>query len=631
MKKKIVLFYSLFLISYSLFSQDVYPTHWWVGMKNPKLQLLIHSKNIKSGNRVFLKNYPGVRISGSHIFENPNYIAVDLEINKTAKPGKLFLTFMSIERQISQLTYELKQRSNEDGKTRVKGVTAEDLIYLLMPDRFSNGDPSNDFFADMRDTGHDRNNPFDRHGGDLLGVQNHLDYLKDLGVTAIWMTPVVENDMNRTLESGTLRSTYHGYAFTDQYKIDKRLGGDKAYKELIEEAHKKGMKIIQDAVYNHIGNDHWLFHDLPAKDWLNQWPEYQNTSHRNSTIFDPNASTIDKKITLDGWFTPFLADLNQCNPYVSNFLIQYAVWAAEEYGIDGWRVDTYFYNDEIFLNKINNVLLKEFPKISVFGEVAVNNPVSTAYFSENNLSLSFKHNCPGVTDFPIMFSIHNSLNQPFDWDKGVSSLYQTLAADFLYKNPMHNCISLDNHDQDRFYSVIGEDFNKYKMGIGLLLTLRGIPQLYYGTEILMKNTRNPTDAEVRKDFPGGWPDDIENKFEPSGRTWQENEAFTYVKTLADFRKNSSAIKTGKMMQYVPENGLYVYFRYDDKQTVMCVVNTSFEEKIIDYTKYSERTAGLNIANNVITDSRIKLDSKIPPKTMWVLDLRKGNLNLPGVQ
>ena len=631
MKKIFILSYSLFFISYSLFSQDVYPTHWWVGMKNPKVQLMVHSANIKSGYRVFLKKYPGVKITGSHTFESPNYITVDMEIDKTAKPGNLHLTFMSVDMQISQLIYELKPRSIGNGKTRVKGVTSEDLIYLLMPDRFSNGDPSNDFFADMRDTDHDRNNPFDRHGGDLLGVQNHLDYLKDLGVTAIWMTPVVENDMSRTIENGSSRSTYHGYAFTNQYKIDKRLGGDVAYKNLIIEAHKKGIKIIQDAVYNHIGNDHWLFHDLPAKDWLNQWPEYQNTSHRNSTILDPGASSIDKKITLDGWFTPFLADLNQRNPYVSNFLIQYAVWATEENGIDGWRVDTYFYNDEVFLNKINDVLLKEFSKISVFGEVAVNNPVSTAYFSENNLSVSFKHNCPGVTDFPVMFSIHNALNQSSDWDQGINNLYLTLTADLLYKNPMHNCTSLDNHDQNRFFSVVGEDFNKYKMGIALLFTLRGIPQLYYGTEILMKNLKVPTDAEVRKDFPGGWSGDPENKFEATGRTDKENEAFNYVKELANFRKNSSAIKTGKMMQFVPRDSIYVYFRYDEKQTVMCVVNTTRNEKGIDFTNYSERTNGFNVVTNAVTGNRINLNSKIPPMTMWVLDLSKGNVTLPGSQ
>ena len=628
MKKHLLSILFLFFISY-LFSQDVYPTHWWVGMKNQSLQLLIHAKDIAGmiPNAKLPTNgtklADGVLLKAIHRFENPNYVSLDLLIDKNAKPGIRLFEF-EVPGSHLKINYELKSRNKQNSISRVKGVTSEDLVYLLMPDRFSNGDPSNDFFADMRDKDHDRNNPFDRHGGDLLGVQNHLDYLKDLGVTAIWMTPVIENDMTRTMEGGTSRSTYHGYAFTNQYEVDRRLGGNEAYKNLINAAHAKGMKIIQDAVYNHIGNDHWLFRDLPAKDWLNQWPSYQNTSYKDQPIYDPHGSAIDKKISLDGWFTPFLVDLNQRNPFVSNFLVQYAVWATEEYGIDGWRVDTYFYNDEIFLNKINDALRKEFPKLSVFGEVAVNNPVTTAYFSENNLSVPFKHNCPGITDFPVMFSMHNAVNQPFGWDKGVSNLYTTIAADLLYKDPLRNCISLDNHDQDRWYSIAEDNLRKYKMGIALLLTLRGIPQLYYGTEILMKNRRDPTDAEVRKDFPGGWPGDAVNKFEASGRTAEENEAFNYVKALANFRKNSPAIKTGKTMQYVPENGVFVYFRYSAGQTVMCVVNSNDSPATIDLSRFAERISGFTKAYDAATGVTFDLKPTLTvgEKYVLVMELKK---------
>jgi len=617
--KRLFVFFLLF-ISLSAFSIDfysVYPTHWWVGMKNNNLQLILHGENAAMFTKVTI-NYPGVKIDKITKLESKNYIIADLTILSSAKPGKFKIILSGGGLANEDVSYELKARSNQDGISRIKGVTSEDLIYLIMPDRFSNGDPSNDFFNDMRDKDHDRNNPFDRHGGDLLGVQNHLDYLKDLGVTAVWMTPVVENDMSRTMEGGTSRSTYHGYAFTNQYEVDRRLGGNEAYKNLINAAHAKGMKIIQDAVYNHIGNDHWLFHDLPAKDWLNQWPAYQNTSYKDQPIYDPHASVIDKKISLDGWFTPFLADLNQRNVYVSNFLIQYAIWATEEFGIDGWRVDTYFYNDPVFLNRINDALRKEFPKLSVFGEVAVSNPVTTAYFSENNLSVPFKHNCPGITDFPVMFSIHNAINQPFGWDKGVSGLYTTLASDILYKDPMHNCTSLDNHDQDRFYSIVDENLRKYKMGIAMLLTLRGIPQLYYGTEILMKNRRDPTDAEVRKDFPGGWPGDVVNKFSAAGRTAEENEAFNYVKALANFRKNSSAIKTGKTMQYVPENGVYVYFRYDTKQTIMCVVNSNNTAATIDLSRFTERLNGFTKAYDASTGVTFNLQPTLTVGENYVL-------------
>jgi neopullulanase len=601
----------------------VYPTHWWVGMKNPKLQIILHGENIKQFSKVSI-TYPGIRIDKTTKLESNNYLIVDITITATAKPGRFKIILSGGGLPAEDINYELKPRSKENGKTRIKGVTSEDMIYLLMPDRFSNGDPSNDFFADMRDTGHDRNNPFDRHGGDLKGVQDHLDYLKDLGATAIWMTPVNENNMSRTLENGTLRSTYHGYAFTDQYEVDRRLGGNEAYKSLIEEAHKKGMKIVQDAVYNHIGNDHWMYRDLPAKDWINQWPSYQNTSHKNQTLFDPNASKLDAKITADGWFTPFLVDLNQQNPFVSNFLIQYAVWATEEFGLDGWRVDTYFYNDPPFLNRINDVLRKEFPKITVFGETAVNLVTSTAYYSENTLTVPFKHNCPGVTDFPVMFSIHNAIKQPFSWDGGVNNLYTTLAQDLLYKNPMNNCTSLDNHDQDRIYSILGENMRKYKMAIAMLFTIRGIPQLYYGTEILMKNFKDPTDAEVRKDFPGGWPGDAQNKFDASGRTAEENEAFNYVKTLANFRKNSSAIKNGKTMQFVPENGVYVYFRYTSTQTVMCIVNSNETPATIDLSRFAERMNGFTKALDAATGATFNLEPTLTlgEKYVLVLELKK---------
>ncbi|MGZ5222020.1 MAG: alpha-amylase family glycosyl hydrolase, partial [Chitinophagaceae bacterium] len=349
----------LLLLFAELFAQpNLYPTNWWVGMKNPKLQLMIHQENISNQIPMYklsasgMKLAEGVTLKMIHRVENPNYVFLDLVIDKNTKPGERTFSFGSPANGI-KLKYELKARSKENGKSRIKGVTQADFIYLLIPDRFSNGDPSNDFFADMRDKDHDRSNPFDRHGGDLKGIEDHLDYIKELGVTAIWPTPVVENDMTRTIEGGTSRSTYHGYAFTDQYNVDRRLGGNKAYKTLVDAAHAKGLKFIQDAVYNHVGQDHWSIRDMPMKDWVNQWPVYTNTSYKDQPIVDPYASDIDRKISMNGWFTPFLADLNQRNPYVSNFLIQYAIWATEEFGVDGWRIDTYFYSDESFLNKIN--------------------------------------------------------------------------------------------------------------------------------------------------------------------------------------------------------------------------------------------------------------------------------------
>lgn len=623
MKK--LIFIALAILSLNANATDnynVYPTHWWVGMKNPKLQLIIHSDNISGFNKATVNN-PGVKVDRVSRGESKNYLFIDLTITSGTKAGSLNIVLSGNGLQSKTIKYELKQKSKQDGISRIKGVTAEDLIYLIMPDRFANGDPGNDYYADMRDNGHSRDNPFDRHGGDLQGVTSKLDYLKDLGVTSIWMTPVNENDMARTLENGTMRSTYHGYAFTDQYTVDRRLGGNAAYKQLVETAHTKGMKIIQDAVYNHFGRDHWSILDLPMKDWLNQWPSYQNTSYKEQPLVDPYASAIDSKITLDGWFTPFLVDVNQRNPYVSNFLIQYAVWATEEYGLDGWRVDTYFYNDPVFLNKINDALVNEFPKITVFGETSVTQVVNAAYFCQNNINAPFKHNCQGVTDFPVFYAMIDALNQPFGWNEGMSKLYQTLAQDLLYKNPMRNEIFLDNHDQDRFFSLVGESFKKYKMGMAMLMTLRGIPQLYYGDEILMKNTRNPTDAEVRKDFPGGWADDKKNKFQASDRTDDENEAFDYVKALANFRKSSSAIKTGKFMQFVPQDGLYVYFRYDNNQTVMVVMNTNDKDLKPDWSRFEERIKGFTTVRNVVTSKTHTIrDLEIDSHNGFVFELQQ---------
>ena len=342
------------------------------------------------------------------------------------------------------------------------------------------------------------------------------------------------------------------------------------------------------------------------QNWVHQWPQYTNSSYKDQPLVDPYASEIDKKISVDGWFTPFMPDLNQSNPFVADFLIQHAIWTVEEFGIDGWRVDTYFYSDKIFLNRINDALVKEFPAITVVGENSMPNVVNSAYFSQNTVAFPFKHNLMGTLDFPLCYAMLDGLKQNYGWNDGVMKVYNMLATDGVYKDPMRNGIFLDNHDFDRYYSVIGEDINKYKMGITWLLTLRGIPQLYYGTEILMKNFKDPSDAEVRRDFPGGWAADATNKFIAANRTLQENEAFDYVKALANFRKKSPAIKTGKLMQYVPQDGVYVYFRYDNNQTIMVVSNTAKDEKKISIERFAERTKGFTRFKNIITKAEGEL-------------------------
>ena len=617
---KFILVFLVLLTTAPLIAQDsvsVYPTHWWVGMKNKKLQLLIHAPGISKGSPQVTVNYPGVTLSSTTKFRNTDYIAIDLVIATSARPGLCRINFGNSDvNSRYKLNYTLKSKNPQDGRERIKGINASDFIYLIMPDRFSNGDPSNDRIPGYRDQSLDRAEIFSRHGGDLKGVQNHLDYLSELGVTAIWLNPVIENDMPERSE--------HGYAFTDHYQVDKRLGGNAAYQSLATAIHAKGMKVIQDAVYNHVGSQHVLFRSLPDSNWFHWWPQYTNTTYKDQTLMDPYASVSDKKKMSDGWFVPSMPDLNQGNPFVANFLIQHAIWSTEEYGIDGWRIDTYAYNDLDFMNRCNKALLDEFPRLHMFGETWVHGVINQGYFARNRFDIPFKSNLPGVTDFQLnLYGILPALTQPFGWTEGVNRMYLTASNDFVYANPMNNVIFLDNHDVSRFFSVVGEDIDKLKMGIAWLLTYRGIPQLYYGTEIMMKNFANP-DGLVRLDFQGGWQGDAQNKFIAGGRNERENEVFNYTKTLANFRKTSSAITTGKMMQFAPEDGLYVYFRYDSDQTVMCIMNTNDREVIVDGSRFLERTKAFNTGKDIVTGNLVDIKNMIvmPAKNLQVLVLNR---------
>jgi glycosidase len=445
-------------------------------------------------------------------------------------------------------------------------------------------------------------------------VIDHLDYLQELGVTTLWMTPVLQNDMPNRTE--------HGYAFTDHYTIEPRFGGATQYKRLSDELHKRGMKLIQDAVYNHVGRYHFTYQDPPAKDWYHQWPKFTQTSYKDNPLFDPYAAKQDAKLTADGYFTTEMPDLNQQNPYVANFLIQHALWSVEEFGVDGWRIDTYLYNDLSFMNRCNKALTDEYPRISYFGENWVHGVINQAFFTENNMDIPFKSNLQGSVDFQLLFyGIQPALNQPFGWTEGVNKLYTTLSNDLVYKDPTRNVIFLDNHDMSRFFTTVKEDIDKARMGIGWLLTCRGIPQMYYGTEILMKGEANP-DGWVRLDFPGGWKTDQKNAFTGAGLSEAEKEMQQYVRRLANFRKNSSALKTGKLMQYLPVDGLYVYFRYNKEQTIMCIMNTSEKDQNVDLNKYAERTAGFTKGKDVVTDNIIHQPSIIHAKKMWILELQK---------
>jgi glycosidase len=621
MKRKI--FGSVCLLFFTLFAvaqqgkYTCYPGNWWTGMKWNKVQVMIHGDKISEKFPMIKMGAAGVKITtGVNLVkinrvENHNYIFLDLVIEPSAKPGKFSFPFF----KNTSIQFELKARRSGNGEKFAQGVTSKDFIYLILPDRFSNGDPSNDRVPGMRDQTLRRDTVFNRHGGDLLGIQNHLAYLQNLGVTTLWLNPVLENDRPERTE--------HGYAFTDHYKIDRRLGGEKAYQDLIDASHQKGLKIIQDAVYNHVDEKHITILDMPMKDWVHIWPSFTNTTYKDQVAFDPYASSIDKKKLVDGWFNQQMPDLNQNNPFVANYLIQHALWTVETFGIDGWRVDTYAYNDLPFMNRCNKALTDEYPAITIFGETWYHGVPNQAYFTQNNIDQPIKSNLQGATDFQTLWGIQDAMTRDFGWTDGVNNLYTTLAQDFLYKDPRRNVLFLDNHDIARFFSVIGENLDKYQSSLSWLFTCRGIPQMYYASELATTGFTSPNDGYVRQDFPGGWQGDGINKFEASGRTEKDNAIWNHVAALANYRKTSSALTTGKMMQYVPEDGVYVYFRYDAKQTVMIVMNTAKTTRKINLARFEERTKGFSNYFNVLSRATGSLnDFELGSYKTVVYELRK---------
>jgi len=617
MKLKFTLGLTCLFLQFAAFAQRqalerVEPSFWWAGMNNPKLQLVVHGNGIAS--RDVKLNYAGVTLSQVHKVENPNYLFLDLLVSADAKPGKFNIEFQGKNQKKLSYTYELKAR--DKSPNRIMGVTNKDFMYLIMPDRFANGDKRNDVIKGMQETALNRDSMYYRHGGDIQGIIDHLDYLEDLGVTALWLNPVLENDQPKT--------SYHGYANTENYKIDPRFGDNALYKKLVDESHARGMKVIKDLVHNHFGSQHWILKDMPSKDWVHNWPEFTKSSFKDQVLFDPYASEADRKIMTDGWFDGHMPDLNQKNDFVKNYLTQSHIWWIEYAGLDGFRLDTYAYNDPEFMAEWAKLIKAEYPRFTFFAETWVHGMPNQAFFTQGNtINRGFDTELPGVTDFQTLWGINETLNGKFGWNDGVNKLYTTLASDFMYQDATRNVVFLDNHDLSRFYSVIGEDFDDYKSGIAWLLTTRGIPQLYYGTEILMKNFSNP-DGLVREDFKGGWAGDKENKFTAQGRTQKENEAFNFLRTLANYRKNNEVLQTGKLMQYVPENGIYVYFRYNADKTVMIIMNTNDTASDLSLKRFNERMNGFTKAVNVVSSQQINSlqTINIPAKTTFVLELQK---------
>ena len=582
------------------------PAFWWSGMKNPELQLMVYGENIASFRPSV--SYPGVKLKSSVALESPNYLLVYLDV-ENAQPGTFDITFTKDKKQI-KMPYELKARKKDACK--IKGFDSSDVLYLIMPDRFANGDPSNDNLVMKTAYKTDRNDPSARHGGDLAGIEKHLDYIEDLGVTAIWLNPVLENDMQG--------GSYHGYATTNYYRVDPRFGTNEDYVRLIDKTHAKGMRVVMDMIFNHCGSDHIWMKDVPSKDWFNNLDKYVETSHVKEVYFDPYASEYDTKKMVDGWFVPSMPDLNQRNPHVATYLIQNSIWWIEYSGVDGIRQDTYPYADYKMMVDWCNAIYREYPDYNIVGEAWMNQTMGTAFWQKDS-KLNERGNTmlKSVMDFRLMGLSHSAF---FGDAGGMQALYEHLAYDYAYADIYNVLRFLDNHDTDRFLPAMPEKLDAFKQGIAFMLTIPGIPQFYYGTELLMNGTKQKGDGYIRLDVPGGWPGDAVNQFEASGRTDIQNEAWNYMQKLLKWRKGNEVIAKGKMKHFVPQNGVYVYARNLNGKQVVVIMNGNAKESVLPLDRYDEILKGYASGKDVITGKVVSLQKELTlgAKDVLVLEL-----------
>ena len=593
----------IFVSSNAQFSIDrIDPPHWWTEMKNDTLYLLIYGKNL-SGTELIIRD-KHVKVLRAESNQSGNYFFADLLISPHKKAGDLLLEFRKGNEK-AEITYPLKKR--DPSGHQMAGLDGSDLIYLIMPDRFANGDTSNDVFDSMVQNTMNRDSAFYRHGGDLQGIRDHVNYFTDLGVTALWLNPVEEN--NQPLES------YHGYAITDHYRVDPRLGDNQTYKKMVNELHANGIKIIRDVVFNHFGSENPLIKELPDSTWIHHFDKFTKTTYRATTLLDPHGAKADRKLFLEGWFDRYMPDMNFDNTDLRHYMIQNSIWWIEEMDIDAYRIDTYAYPEQDFMREWAKAVKAEYPGFFLFAETWVQGPVIQAWFAGGNKMNQGETHLDGLTDFHLHFAINRALNSSFGWTSGVSEIYYALVNDLLYAHPENNVIFLDNHDMNRIYGTLGRNPEKLKMGIALLMTLRGIPSIFYGTEIAMPYTGNH--GIIRTDFPGGWPGDTLNKFSAEGRTDFENEIFDYTRTLAKWRRGSLAVSKGKLKQFVPENGVYVFFRYAGEDIVMVAVNQNDKAMEIDLERLDEVLKGRREFKDITDKYSFTADGPLVLKPMHV--------------
>ena len=588
---------------------SVEPEFWWAGMNETSLQLMVNGEGIVEA--VPYINYPGVSVDSIVKADSPNYMFIYLNVSREAKPGKFDIVFKNGKKRV-KYEYQLKERT----KQTFKPFDASDLLYLIMPDRFADGDTTNNNIKGLNNPVIvDRKDPNGRHGGDLKGIQDHLDYIDELGVTAIWLTPVLENDMQG--------GSYHGYATTNYYKVDPRFGTNEDYKTLINAAHDKGIKVVMDMIFNHCGVDHKWLKDLPMKDWLNNPNCELLTNFSLSTVNDPYASDFDYDRTVNGWFVPVMPDLNQKNPHMMKYLIQNSIWWIEEAQIDGIRMDTYPYADMFAMADWLAAVEKEYPGYNIVGECWYGNAGGTAYWQKNSrINRDGETNLKTVMDFPTMIMSDDFFNgDTQQYNQGMRLLYDRLAQDYLYEDPQKVLVFLENHDSDRFLKKLPENLGSWKQAMTFLLTSRGIPQMYYGQELLMYGTKEGSDGYVRKDVKGGFPGDTVSEFTAEGRTELQNEAFDFFKKVANWRRGNDRIAKGKLKHFIPENGMYVYQRSYNGKDCVVIMNGCDNELTIDMRRYQEVLPEGSVRKDVITGNDVKVDAimKFAPRAVMILE------------
>ena len=584
------------------------PPFWWAGMEDDRLQILVHGENISE--LIPEISYPGVTVSEVNKVESPNYLFINLRLSRNISPGELEIVFK--RKRKPQLTYKYEILERDPGSADREGFSAKDVIYLITPDRFSNGNLDNDSLPRLKEKVN-RKNKDGRHGGDLQGVIGHLDYISDMGFTQIWLNPVLENDHPKF--------SYHGYSTTDYFKIDARFGDNELYRRFSKEAKKKGIGIIKDVIPNHIGSEHWWMKDLPSSDWVNNKGIFKRSSHVHEVIYDPYVTKSQIREMTDGWFVKTMPDLNQRNSFLATYLIQNSIWWIEYADLSGIRVDTYPYAEKEFLSEWSGRIISEYPNFNFVGEEWNMNSSMIAYWqsgSQNNDG--YISSIPSMMDFPLQSALVRSLEGEESWNSGIGDVYRVIANDYVYGDPYNLVVFAGNHDMQRIYSQLNNNIDLYKMAMSFILTTRGIPQIYYGTEIIMESTADH--GELRRDFPGGWKGDKVNAFSRKGLSNKEIEAQKYLKTLLNWRKKSPAITNGKLIHYPPKDGVYVYFRLFDNESVMVLVNNNKNKTRVDLERFYEVLKNNKNGTSVINNTKYNLKDKISldKKSVLILEV-----------